>query len=203
MSDLHLRKLIKDLGAAEYGRWYDQQVITARYLRAGLARLMQISLTPGEDPIALPEAEEIVDETILRILSSTEGYTWDGVSPPKFSRFVAICMKTTLSSLRAGERKHFISPERKAKITMHLAVPGSEPSTDAAEKDGKTLASVIVEKTRMRGTSVQYVNRLESYALRNFSTKEIAADLRVKPSSVESYRKRFREILQKRSSEDK
>jgi hypothetical protein len=125
MSSLEtLRQLILSPG---FRQWYDKEVLLARALRAGLRRRYSRAMA-GDMPIELPEAEEIVHETIVRVQEAAriaietdqtalellirrvkerhyrhENYVWDGTH--SFDLFFARCLTRTLHSLRDAERR--------------------------------------------------------------------------------------------------
>jgi DNA-directed RNA polymerase specialized sigma24 family protein len=153
----------------------------------------------------IPAAEEVVDETILRIRDGySDRYKWDGSLPSTFNRFFARCLKTTLNSLRSTERKHCAAPSRlenQLKVLQPTAYELSVKPDDslAQEQSGPVLATVIAT-TRIAGKMKIYADRLPRYAAFKNTTTEIAEDIGVKSATIDTFRKRLRKILKEPES---
>jgi DNA-directed RNA polymerase specialized sigma24 family protein len=184
----------------------------------------------NSSPSELPDADEIVSETIVRILKHQ--YEWDGAGT--FDDFLVACMIKTMEGLRSGERKHRIAATKIARderalnksegsltqpefrdlvrrlerrdvytgipfTSVHDLNEKTHDDLSLARPDFQTLAGAIVEGTRVGPTLTTYVRRLPLYARLKMTTEEIAADLGVKPGTIDPYRKRVRDILKKQA----
>src|SRR2546421_6210 len=88
MTDEYLNELLDGMSATELVRWYQQQILVARYLRSDLLKRTGIRVDKNTAPSQVPDAEEIVHETIIRIRDHhNERYVWDHIHPTTFNQF--------------------------------------------------------------------------------------------------------------------
>jgi DNA-directed RNA polymerase specialized sigma24 family protein len=188
---------------SQFETWIKKQTIIAAALRNRLRRYL------SETSAELPEADAIVNETIVRILDNRDDYTWTEIGT--FEGFFRSCMKTTMESLRSAERKHRVAASKFVPGSdLFTAAPIPTPYESELRRDHelamtptefkRALATLIVKTmssstTRMGSTLKAYIERLPEYAGRKMVTKEIADDLGVKTGSVDAYRARARRRL--------
>jgi hypothetical protein len=187
-----LRQLIMSPG---FRQWYDKQVLLARALRAGLRRRYMRAIA-GEMPIELPESEEIVHETIVRVQEAAkiatetdqtarellirrvkerhyrhENYVCDGTC--SFALFFARCLTRTLHSLRDTERRQRagnqgLDPE----VNLFLGTPhlDGRETVERLDDDMATDQSKQVLATAIAETRMS--GRIKDYAdrLPNYAT---------------------------------
>ncbi len=116
MTDDYLRKLLNEMPPTEQVRWYQQQnsdcaLLAGRSAKEKWNSRGVLSAASAE----IPEAEEIVNETIVRIRCNySNRYQWDDMIPGTFNKFFASCLKTTLNSLRSKARGHRVGSARVA-----------------------------------------------------------------------------------------
>ncbi len=187
----HLR-LRLNAPRAQRDAWLSRQLLLATFAHRGL--LKRVSARRGETPAPIPDAQEIVDETILRILSHhNAGYEWDGMEPNSFDAFFARCLKRTANYFWADIRGDFTGT-RKFKHLVVEYTPfelTNNPHRDLDRKREHAALAAAIAKTRIRGVTLAYVNNLQHYVDVGLSTAEIAKDLSVKPGTVASVRHRL------------
>jgi DNA-directed RNA polymerase specialized sigma24 family protein len=171
--------------------WYLRQLVIANRLRASVNRSFGRNDLTTSSPAALPEASDIVHETCRRVIEGyNETYVWD--RSVSFDKFFARCLRATCWSLRDAERRHIKGGQA---IVSRVLVdpPRAPPEQDdnvANRQYAPALAAAIATKF-MTGAAVRYATKLDVYALEKWSAPEIAKDLDVKQSTVESLRGRL------------
>jgi DNA-directed RNA polymerase specialized sigma24 family protein len=176
-------------------KWHSSQVALAEFMIAGLIRRFNVSSDQ------LPEAEEVVNETVGRILNLTKNYVWDGENPPTLNKFFANCLKRSISALRSKERYRL-------KYTIKFAATsGVEDRVlpEEATLSGDDVSSKIerlISERRLRGANVVYLRKLLNYASARNNKAEIAADLGVSVETVSTLRKRARRLVEQAIRED-
>jgi DNA-directed RNA polymerase specialized sigma24 family protein len=155
-------------------------------------------------PSELPEAEEIVSETLVRIREDRDGYIWTGTGT--LDDFFHSSMIKTMEGLRSGERKHRLAAGKFVPDTdLYTGTPLVTNHEQNWKRDdeittrdfNRTLATAIVDSGRW-GTLRVYVERLPEYAASKCTAKEIADNLGVKPGSINPFRMRVRRALEKK-----
>jgi DNA-directed RNA polymerase specialized sigma24 family protein len=209
MCDKQLRKLVANFSPTELLRWHHKQLLLARRLRARLSRIMgQGATAPNTTAIEFPQAEEVVAETILRILSRRNGYVWN--ASQTFDEFFARCLAKSMDSLRKSERRY---RNGAAKLDPTLNAYFGTPHPDGRELVDQTDATIaraqshesltaLVGETRMYGKATTYVERILDYADMKMTKDEIAEDLEISPSSVDPYRKRIGLLAKKNADQE-
>jgi DNA-directed RNA polymerase specialized sigma24 family protein len=183
---------VMELPPAFFKKWYLQQLVIASFLRAGLNKRFARNNLETTSPAELPEPTEIVADTIRRILEEySDQYIWDGSI--HFNNFFARCLRTTCSSLRDAERRH---RDGRAIVARHMlqisCVPPEQDDYVANRQYAPALAAAIAT-TSMTGAGVDYAKKLDVYATEKWSLDEIADDLGVNKSSVDSLRRRLQQ----------
>jgi len=207
MGSQQLEKFIQKCSRDEKRNWVRKQIAAAEGLRTRLRQRMGAPLVVNglaAAPSELPEADEIVSETLVRIGEDRKGYVWDGAGT--FDDFFYSSMIKTMEGLRSGERKHRIAAKKFVPDTdVYTGAPlvteheqNWKRDDEIAKEDFKrTLAAVMVDPGRW-GTFRVYVGRLPEYAASKSTAKEIADDLGVKPGSINPIRMRVRRALTKK-----
>lgn len=190
MGASHLRKFIDETPPRDFEQWYYKQDAIVSICRLWMRRKIG-------NGFAVPEGnEEIIDETIDRVLRSLKRYKWDRVC--SFDEFFAKCLFTTMNSLWAKQRTHVL---RNISLTSeHLKSHELRNQVEPTQEDQLArkqwrAAETVKAKTGMRGKIIEYIENLPRFAEQGDSTSEIARQLKVKPSSLGSFRARVRRIL--------
>lgn len=176
-------------------KWYSSQIALAEFMIAGLIRRFNVA------PDQLPEAEEVVHETVHRVLKLTENYVWDGQNPPTISAFFTGCLKRSISALRSKERyriKHSIN-------FAATFVDADRISPEEASLSGDDFSSKIeslIDERKLRGATILYLRKLKGYAETQAKKDEIAADLGVSIETVSTLRKRTKKLIEQAVRED-
>jgi DNA-directed RNA polymerase specialized sigma24 family protein len=152
-----------------------------------------------------PETEEdIVQETITRILAEWEGYLFrDG--DILYHYYLCRCCRKTVLSLQ----RRYAQQKNQANA---LTANGPELSdTDESVADELTEDAALqffhrvgrineflafLERKTIRGKLRHYARRFVKYAEEGWSTEDIAADLKCKLGVVRTYRSRLRHLIQ-------
>jgi DNA-directed RNA polymerase specialized sigma24 family protein len=207
MGSQQLQNFIDNCSPNEKRRWVRERIAAAEGLRNRLRQRMGaprvVNGLPAL-PSELPEADEIVSETLIRICEDRKGYVWDGTGT--LDDFFYSSMIKTMEGLRSGERKHRVAARKFVPNTdVYTGAPlvtdheqNWKTDDDIAKRDFKrTLATAIVDPSRWGALRV-YVGRLPQYATSKSTAKEIADDLGVKPGSINPFRMRVRHTLTKK-----
>lgn len=189
-----LRKMLDPSRGADRVAWHDRQLLVARYLVNGFRGRFR------EQDLVLPDPEDLIDETVTRILEvHSSRYVWDGTDPPDFDKFFARCMSTTINSAYSNgrsQRKKIAALFREARTVAPrpAELNAGVEDTFTLKDSGPVLAATIA--TANLGSPMRaYLARLPHHAALKSTLAEIAADLNVKPETVHSYRKRLRKLL--------
>jgi hypothetical protein len=172
--------LILQSPRADVEDWYKKRILLASGLaaRAGL----RISVEP----------EEIVSETIYRVLTSRRRYLWDGREPRTFNQFFSQCMGTTANFFAAQSRGQLSGLKKfKAQVICPTSYEAFQEAAQDADSKNRALATAIIKNTRVRGATVDYLDNLHRYVEIGATTKEIAADLNIEKGSVATIRRRL------------
>jgi hypothetical protein len=204
MSSEHLREFFAQKTKRQLLEWVENQLAKISGLRRVARRHARVSNE------LLPQPEAVVNETIRHILCDHEGYVWDGKG--SFDTFFDRCLIRSAESLRWGERRH--------RNASNKFVPNTDSFTGAAlpsahelrekqirhislEDAKRVLATVIVTRTRPLGRGqLEYMKGLATFAEAKMTSKEIADELKVKESSVNTYRARARGLISKKIEGD-
>lgn len=170
-----------ELAKPDIDAWYKRRVIVAHGL-VMRARIMH-----------LVQAEEVVSETIFRVLVMHNGhYLWDGRDPDTFNKFFSRAMSTTASYFASHGRGQIKGLQR-YEVQVVLPTPyevHQEAEQEAAYKNSSLAAAIVTR--RMRGATAKYVDNLPHYVAVSATMHEIADDLNIKPDSVSTIRNRLR-----------
>lgn len=208
MGSTQLSDFFEKSTPAELREWIKVQTILAQALRKRLHKRMSLSPVGllNSTPSELPDADEIVNETICRILRRQEDYVWDGTGT--LDAFFRRSMIKSMEGLRSSERKHREASNKfqpDVDLYTRTPLPNVYEVQDAVldgdiareRKDFARVLATVIVKARMGTTLKTYMERLPDYA--QMDTEEIARDLGVKPSSVDPYRMRARRIVMKKN----
>lgn len=192
-----IAELRKKLSAPhkERVKWYTVQILLARSLIKGI--LLKAKAGNAGRPFFVPEPEELVSETIVRVLDQKKRYQWDGLSPETFDEFFAGCIRTTADYFWSKARGH---RNQNVLLRQSIVPPTVAELADAKhrnleDRDSKAALAAAIAKTRIRGVTLRYAQNLPSYVEQGSATLEIAADLGVEKSTVPSIRARLHRLF--------
>ncbi|WP_330085262.1 hypothetical protein [Methylocystis iwaonis] len=198
MGDVHLLQLMRYRSKPErkqWDTWYKHKVIIAEAMRN---KLLKVRHARKHE---LPEPEEVVHETIKRILDHDKNFIWD--KNVEFEYFFAKCMKCALYDLQNRERKFSRRSNNIAAINKLTPLPPTlEESIECRnrkmyfEDAQKALDSAIAD-TNIRGNIKKYASNMKIYAENKLLTPEIAAEIGVSPNSIDPYRQRLEAVIAK------
>ncbi|MGJ5130977.1 hypothetical protein [Bradyrhizobium oligotrophicum] len=188
--------LLDSMNESEKQKWYQAQIALATLMIAGLIRRFDLSRS-----LQIPDPHDVVHETIVRIdHGSNPRYVWDNLNPPTLTLFFARCMRTTIFSYRSKERSHSkrqapLSELHKPKNSQALAVAEAVEAELSGDALSCRLEEILADR-RVYGKTVQYLRNLQDYANRQATPEEVAHDLGVQRSTIETLRKRSRALIE-------
>jgi RNA polymerase sigma factor (sigma-70 family) len=148
--------------------------------------------------------EDIVQETIERILADWPGYRFRE-GDILFHYYLCRCCRKTVLSLqrRYGQQKNQANAltATRPELTDDDNGVADELTEDAAlqffHRRGRIEEFMdFVERKSLGGKQRRYVRRFVQYAQQGWSTEQIAAELRIKVGVVRTYRSRLRVSIQ-------